>query len=517
MRSTKLDPGPHKECGGGEVMVTSGNLPAERSSHRPIPLGGVVALVALLATVAAFYTATIRDGNYWSDDYALYVHHAKNIAEGRPYADTGHVYNRDVTDYSPRAYPPVFPLLLVPIYRACGLSLHAMKVEEVVFLFLTLLAVVAYWKRDLDWPYLAALVGILGFNPYFWELKDSVISDFPFLLFFYLTALLAAHAPREGPRWPMWAVATGALLYCCIGTRIVGITVVAGLVLYEGVKYRKLTGFASTAMLVCFALLLVQFQIFGGAGERSYADQLHPPLASIWSNGGELLRAFMNVWGRPWGRNASAVLFVMTTALAGLGAYKHKEKGLTSVEAFLCFYLPAILIPGPQGLRYLLPFVPFYLFLMLKGLQQLSTNRRPAWARAVLVLPLLLVALSYGEFFRHAHYGVIWQSDGRPSFNELCAFIKSNTKPNDVIVFRRSRALSLFTSRPAAIYDYAHPERLSAEFARFSASYVVVSPIFEEDRESLIPFIDQNLSHFEEVFENSDFKIYRVRVNWPEG
>jgi hypothetical protein len=485
------------------------------SVDRFISLEGLIALSVLLMCFAVFYTATIRDGNYWSDDYALYVHHAKNIAEGRPYADTGHVYNRDVTDYSPSAYPPVFPLLLVPVYRASGLNLHAMKVEEVVFLLLTLLVVVAYWKRDLAWPYLAVLVGLLGFNPYFWELKDSVISDFPFLLFFYLTALLAAHAPREGPRWPVWAIATGATLYLCIGTRTVGITLVAGLLLYEAVKYRKLTRFAATAVLVCFSLLLVQFRMFG-TGEQSYADQIHPTLTSVWTNGRELLRAFVTLWGRPWGRNASAVLFAITTALAAIGAYKQKEKGLTTVAAFLCFYLPALLIPGPQGLRYLLPLVPFYLFLTLTGFEQLATLKK-AWARALVMVPLLLVALSYGEVFRHAHFGIIRQSDGRPSFNELCAFIKANTKPSDVIIFRRCRALSLFTSRPAALYDYAHPERLATDFQRFAASYVIVSPIFEEDRESLIPFIHQNLAHFDEVYENSDFKVYRVRGNWPQA
>jgi hypothetical protein len=129
-----------------------------------------------------------------------------------------------------------------------------------------------------------------------------------------------------------------------------------------------------------------------------------------------LLGAFVTLWGRPWGGNASAVLFAITTALAAIGAYK--QKGLTTVAAFLCFYLPALLIPGPQGLRYLLPLVPFYLFLTLTGLQQLETLKK-AWARAVVMVALRLVALSYGEVFRHAHFGIIRQSDGRLSFNEL--------------------------------------------------------------------------------------------------
>src|SRR5215469_777816 len=119
-----------------------GDARLEGSWHRPIPREGIVALALLLASLALFYTVTVRDGNYWFDDYALYVHHAQNIAEGRPYTDTGHVYNRDITDYSPKSYPPLFPLLLAPVYRAYGLNLHAMKIEEVLFLFLTLLVVI---------------------------------------------------------------------------------------------------------------------------------------------------------------------------------------------------------------------------------------------------------------------------------------------------------------------------------------------------------------------------------------
>jgi hypothetical protein len=83
---------------------------------------GLLGIALLILIIATFYIASIRRGNFWPDDYALYVHHAENIAEGRPYADTGYIYNPGAADYSPRAYPPVFPLLLAPIYRAYGLD-----------------------------------------------------------------------------------------------------------------------------------------------------------------------------------------------------------------------------------------------------------------------------------------------------------------------------------------------------------------------------------------------------------
>lgn len=466
-----------------------------------------------LVVVAIFYAATVRDGNFWGDDYALYIHHAVNIVEGRAYAATGYIYNRAVPDYGPRAYPPVFPLLLVPIYWASGLNLHAMKVEEVFFFLLSLMTITAYSLPHLKPAYLVALVGILGFNPYLWSLKDSIISDFPFLLFFYLTALVAAHPLREG-RWSLvWAVVTGILLYLCVGTRTIGISIAAGLVLFDIVKRRKVTGFTITAVLVCGAFMLVQ-RHFIGAGEQSYTDQLRPTLQSLLSNLRDYSRDFVFLWGRPWGTRVAVMIFVVTTLLASFGMFKHIRKGLTTVEAFLIPYLVIVWVwPSGQGLRFLLPLIPFYVFLVSLGVQELINSAGQGWIKLLAALPVFAIALSCAAFFRSANYNVIRQTDGRTSFNELCRFIQAHTDPNDVFLFRRSRALSLFTSRPAAVYDYsvAHPEQLAKDLYEFHAAYIVTSAIFEEDRAVLIPFVKSYLSHLDKVYENSDFEVYKIR------
>jgi len=376
---------------------------------------------------------------------------------------------------------------------------------------LSLIAITAYCRRDLSWPYLLALVGILGFNPYVWSLKDSVVADILFLLFFYLAALVAAHPWGHEVRRPyVWAAGAGVLLYLCVGTRTVGLSVVVGWVIYGIVKRRKVTGVALTAIAVCAGLMLVQRGIFG-AGEQSYADQLHPTLTSMLANLREYSRDFVMLWAQPWGRTLSIVTFAMTACLAGFGLCRHMEKGLTTIEAFLIPYLFAVWVwPSPQGLRFLLPVIPFYIFLMLLGLQELVRRARQVPIRAVAAIPLLFIALSYAAFFRTANYGVIHQTDGRPSFNELCKFIRTRTDPADVFIFRRSRALSLFTSRPAAVYDLSDPNQVSHELEDFHAAYVVTSPIFDEDRKVLIPFVERFSSRLKKVSENSDFQLYRV-------
>jgi hypothetical protein len=474
-----------------------------------IPRRGALILAALIMVIAVFYLLTIRRGNFWGDDYALYVHHAENVAEGRSYTDTGYVYNPDVPEYGPRAFPPVFPVLLSPIYALFGLNFHAMKIEIVVFFALTLAVVAAYWKRDLDWPYLMVLVAFLGFSPTFWAFKDEVLADLPFLFFFYATALLARSAPREGPAWWKWAVATGVLLYLTVGTRTVGVTLLGGLMLYDWLKYRRITRFAIFAVVVCIVLFLAQRQVFGH-GEQSYADQLHPTLTSFIANLKEYPRYFVLLWTRSLGKRFSLVLFGITTVFACLGARLHFRKPIAPLEVFLLPYILALLVFPFTQLRYLFPLIPFYLYLMLLGLKTLPSMVRPVYAKAIFASVVVMIGVSYIAAFRQVTYGVIRQTDGRPSFNELCTFIQSHTDPTDVFVFRRSRALSLFTSRPASVYDYKHGDRLADYIAKIHAAYIVSSPIFEEDRETLIPFIRAHSSSLSEVYENADFQLYRI-------
>src|SRR5579885_3132229 len=110
-------------------------------------------LVGLIAVLGGIHLATLREGQEWGDDFSLYVAHARNLAEGRPYADTGYVYNPANPVLSPRTYPPIFPLLLVPVYLLFGMNLLAMKVF-VGQLFMLMLGVLAVlFQKRLPMPY----------------------------------------------------------------------------------------------------------------------------------------------------------------------------------------------------------------------------------------------------------------------------------------------------------------------------------------------------------------------------
>src|SRR5579871_1640933 len=389
-----------------------------------------ICLLCILLTIFLFYSATLRPGQSWGDDFAMYIHHAQTIAHGRAYADTGYIYNPAVPVYGPRSYPPVFPLLLAPLYKLFGLNLTPMKLEQVVIFMLALACMYAFWRRDLGTRYALALVAVLGFNPVFWSAKDGVLSDLPFLLFFYLAALLVRSSKPGQRQWWRWAALIGLTLYLAVGTRAAGIAVIAGLPLYEVIRYRTITKQSGFALTVCAALMLLQERLLGSL-PTAYFEQAHLiTWHATFFNVTGYARALAAFWvasiRSPFSFIVLAMIFLLTIA----GIYFRRACELTPVEVFLVPYLVVIIAwPFAAGIRIAFPFIPWIVFLALTGLRGLSTQLSTRFASVTPLIFLLLLFIPYAQAYRRIGFGPIAQSDGLPEFNQLCNAVRIRTEP----------------------------------------------------------------------------------------
>lgn len=469
--------------------------------------------VCLLGAIALFYVATVRPGHIWADDFAMYVHHAQNMVEGRPYADTGYIYNAQVRAYSPGMYPPVFPLLLAPLYKLYGLNLLPMKLEQVVFFVLTLAAVFTYWRSDLGWGYALALVGILGFSPVFWAAKDNVLSDLPFLFFFYMSAVIAQRAPRQGKDWWVWPPLLGLTLYAAIGTRTVGIALIAGLVLFEVLRQRKISRFTGIAVITCIALVIVQNRITGSA-PGGYMEQVH---AITWQtarfNIAEYSRTLAGFCVASVG-NAFSYLVLGIVAVLTLsgGVYRYK-RGITIIEALLAPYIGILLLwPYAAGVRAVFPVIPWIIFLALTGLRKIMEKFAPGYAAAAAWSFLLVLAIPFVQDYRAMDFGPIRENQGLPEFSQLCEAVRSQSGAGDVFVYYRARALSLYTSRPASTYNYRGTEaELGGQLKRIHAAYLVATTAFHDDHDFLNRYVQHHSEGLELIYQNAKFRMYRIR------
>lgn len=458
----------------------------------------------------------MRQGHIWGDDFAMYISHARNIVEGRPYAQTGYLFNA-ASPVSPRMYPPVFPLLLAPVVKISGLNLQPMKIEQVVFFVLALTAVYLFWQEDLGPKYALAVIAILGFSPHFWAAKDNVLSDLPFILFFYTAGILVRRAPRNGPNWWRWAILIGVVLYLAIGTRTAGVALVAGLLLYDAVKQRTLARLTVVALLTCALLVLVQSG-FIGFGFNNYDGHFHATLHTVANHLISYPRTLAGFWVASTRNLYSFCLLGIVAILTVTGAFFRYKQGFSIVEAFLVPYFAlAILWPFSPGIRIVFPFLPWIVFLAIFGFRKIAERLAPWHETAALCAFLLMVAVPYIEAYQQTDFGPIEQSTGSTEFNQLCEAVRDRTAPHDVLIYFRARALALYTGRTASAYNYAGSnDELWAYAGKIHATHLVITDAFDEDHGFLAQIAQRDSSKLQLIYGNAHFALYRIVAVPPE-
>jgi len=469
---------------------------------------------SIIMAVGGFFWATIREGHEWGDDFSLYILHARNIAEGVSYQQTGYIYNPALALIGPRTYPPVFPLLLSPIYKIWGLNLTAMKIEVVAIFLLSLAVIYLAFRKYLPWPYLVALLAIIGFNPYIWQFKDNIVSDLPFLSLIYFGIFLINRVyetdSTDRPR-SYDALLVSMAIYLAYGARSIGLALLLCLLAYDLLKNRKPTAFAIKVVIITGTFFAIQSVFLHS--DRAYADQLGIDLSGVisraWGYTSEL--SFLLA-----GASHKVFRIPMVVAISGLaiiGYFTKVSRQITLFELFPVVYLIPLLIWGaPMDVRFLLPVFPLYFFYAFLGLQTVSRNKKRESLAFLTMLVVILVA--YSAQYARLDYGPIREGIARNETKQLFDYIRNDTSESDVFVFRKPRALALFTGRKAsALHRDPDDQALWKYLRRIEATYLVLGPkqLEPDDQEFLRNFIARNKDRLQETFTNSDFQVYRVK------
>jgi 4-amino-4-deoxy-L-arabinose transferase-like glycosyltransferase len=473
-----------------------------------------------------FYLATIREGHAWGDDFSMYIRHAQNIAHGEPYAETGYIYNPRNPVVGPRVYPPGFPLLLAPVVGMFGLDLRPMKILVLAFFVGSLLVMIPLFRNVLSSSYVAALVLIVGLNPVFWELKDQVISDIPFLFFALLSLHLftqAAASDASAGRRATLAVLAGVATYAGYATRTLALMVIPCVVAHDLIRYRRISTNAALATAVVVALAGTQHVVW--IRDASYFDQISNPVTAAQQNVPAYLRALSDLWENGYSDNVRRIAFLASGALAALGYVSSFRARASVVHLFPPLYLtPVMLWPSYQGMRLLIPVVPFYFCYCLLGVRWIDTAAGGRWAARNAVLGVFLVALlvSYAGRYSTLQFGPLPEGIAKKESRELFEFVGTATDPDDVLVFSKPRALALMTGRRVSgAYRPVEPCQLWQYMREIGASYVVTGPDqdpFNEDAVYLRRFVAQFGGDLRRVMANRDLAVYRIeRDPCPPG
>lgn len=466
-------------------------------------------IISIILILGIFYIATIRDGHNWGSDFSMYIHHAKNIVEGIPYDDTGYIVNPFNPTYGPKSYPPVFPFLLVPAYAWLGLNLNAMKAELILIFMLSLYMIHLALRNDIPVKYNTFIILIIGFNPFFWDFKDNILADFPFLLFSYSSLFLWNHIDPSGGMKSRNPIFLGVLCYLAYGTRGIGIVFPISFIIYDLIRFKRLT--CPCALVLGTFLPLALLQSVLEPSQTSYISQFEINPGSVLQNLRGYFFSFSLIWDNGYSRIIKFIVFVVFSMFSLYGFLTKVRGKLTLLEIYLILYLMVIIVwPSFQGPRFLIPLFPLYIYYAFVGLQKMTTGKRDIIKSAIIITLMITIFGSYLAKYTQMDFGPIKEGILKRETVELFEYIKAETSKEDVFVFWKPRVLSLFTGRPASCYhETERDEDLRTYFKRIGARYIIESLYWDEPY--FRNYIRRSLQNLELVYHNSDFRVFKIR------
>jgi len=480
----------------------------------------VLLLVILILAIGIFFISTIREGHRWAGDFSMYIHHAKNIVEGKPFGETGYIYNPHYPQLGPKTYPPVFPLLLAPIYTVFHLDLRPMKMEIIAFFMLALALLIIITYGEISFPYQILLISIIGLNPYFWDFKDYVLSDIPFLVFVYISLFLFHRTYTKGIHSKIRifdALLIGMFMYLSFGTKTIGFVLIPSIVILDLIKERKISLHVIITIVIFSVFMILQTLLIHS--DSDYFDQFFPfrpmyilqniviytsSLAQFFDTGYHSL-----LWLR-------YVLFIIILTFAGFGYY-YRLKSITVYEIFLPLYLAIVILwPTHQGFRFLIPVIPFVIFYFFVGYKRVINyfSRRfgqislHKWLRYPIFLWIASIAFIYICKYSTLDFTSIQDGVHTNEAKALFQYIHDFTEQDDVFMFKNPRILNLYTGRKSSVYfNPLNRNDLWNYIREIRATHLIVEtkgPSF------LSYFIQEYKGSLSLTYSNKDFQVYRV-------
>jgi hypothetical protein len=491
----------------------------------------VLLIILFFAGLLAFFS--LQAGHDWGGDFALYLRQAQSLLDGS--SEELLAFNTYAMENSsegppsnpqigPHLYPWGFPLLLVPLLTVVGYNIMLVKVYIILFFLLSLLVCFHLFKPRLGRGYSLMLVALLAFNPYLVTFNDIIVSDIPFMFFSLLSILFIEKTLGFRPFFinkTATYLLTGFLILFSFLVRTNGIVLLGVLGIGHLIKwYRPLVDcFGSTFQkewkellpYLSFAgfMLLAKFSLPSGSGSHLEFLQRITPGKLVWN--------FMYYTELP-AEFFTGVLFPMllygiTLPFLVLGIWRRWRR-MPDV-LYLAFCAASMLIfvlwPPVQGLRFIFPLLPFYLYFIFRGLsvvqfalQKSAFKAAFSWA-SVFTISLICLFMFSNFLFVYGNYPNRRMVEGpfTPASEEVFARLKEVTKPREVVVFFKPRVLAFMADRQSLrITKLEEIEEGKGDYLLYY-KLVDFGQLPVDDYEEL-------RNRQEPVFENEEYVLYKL-------
>jgi hypothetical protein len=483
----------------------------------------LLALVVLLSSLLAI--GVLTHGQYWYGDFAGYLMQAKSLLNGTEkefILHNAYTINDSTLVVGPVAYPWGFPALLAPFYRVCGMSPLCLKLPNLGFFALFLVSYYFLLKRRLRFLEALLLVGLVAFNPVLINFQDNILSDIPFL-FFSTAAILSIDLlvppDREPQRSFLWTIVLGVTIFWAFFVRSNGLLLLPTLIICHFValyRIHKAGGdlkpywpYVAAPYLTFLLLLGLSLLLLPGGQESYFSHYAQLSSAKVLDN----LRYYAGLMAQFYqDLPDSGLLNAFTLAFALVGAALTIRRDFHFLLYSLLTYLLFITWPENQGIRFIFPVIPFFLYFSFQGMAWLANRLRGLYQRIGLGLTVafwgsLLVLFAVVSFqYVRGNLADDRQINGPfDSYSqEMFEYIRGHTEPDSVVVFFKPRIMRLFTGRDSLLIDQCD------QLGR--GNYVVIHKKREDQGQVAEQVIDSCNPELQvsTVFNNRRFRVYQL-------
>jgi len=478
-----------------------------------------VALPILLAIFLFFNLNTLQDGHYWGDDFAQYVRHAQNIAEGKPYAEA------IMLDQRWGITPPLFPALLAPLVKLFGLNLKILKIWNVFFWlgYAVVLALIA--RRRLP-PFTSFLFFFFILtSPFLFLFKQFILTDIPFLFFFTLTILCFERSDGEsGKEKSHRGFVTGIIaMTAAILTRLPGLTLAAAGIIYflwNKRDWKRAATILITAVLAYLAML--RWGINAAAPLSAFGSQPTSIFTQAYLNCFAITEIFLKFifplpsalsqsilsWLAPWSSELTPIFLLL---LALFTVIKLSQRRPSFLLLAGTFYLGMLAFWPAMEDRYVLPLAGPGLIAVLLILQKLDDAIKTKLSAARNLLPaiILIFLIANNIYAAGKTFGTRLDGVNQPASQALFNWIKTNTPADARLMSRYPRLLWLMTDRPSTPFylNWDDLLRLPQRLHEYQISYIIFTK--NQDLGLLKKFQTERIP-CARVWENENFLIYKI-------
>lgn len=429
-------------------------------------------IVPVVVVSIALTIGMLTTDHDWGDDFAAYIMQAISVLHGterREVARAAFSVQESSRYFGPIAAPWGFPLALAPVYLACGgLNIWCLKLVNVPFFALFVVAFFLFLRPRLPPVVALLLASVCAVSPVLLAFQNNVLSDAAFLGFSTLSIVLIDRVivrARRPEGSPGGNLAIGLAVFLAFFVRANGLLLIPALFVTQaalGLRAgESITPWRTRAALALapyglFALLaLGTVAIFPTAGVSDLSHYRALTLGRLSDNASTyVILPSVFFWPMPFYELFYGALIPFLAC--GLVWYSRDEPHV--VVYCVLTVLLFLVWPEQQGLRYLFPVLPFFVYWCYRGMEAnafgLTERYRGAgdWLTRG-VWTAVLLSFLWASIRLAAHHPA---SPGGPfdaASAEMFESIRKNASPDDVVIFDKPRLMRLMTDRNALLID----------------------------------------------------------------